>query len=93
MDGEIKLVCHFTSPWHPGARQVEDPHGAWTRVVNASGLKGVTRHTLRHTRATWMAQKGVPLWEAAGFLGMTVKTLEKVYAHHSPDFQETAANI
>lgn len=93
LDGDIKLVCHFTSPWHPGARQVEDPHGAWAKVIEAAGLEGVTRHTLRHTRATWMAQKGVPLFEAAGFLGMTVKTLEKVYAHHSPDFQEKAANI
>lgn len=93
MDGDIKLVCHFTDAWHPGAREVDDPHGAWKKIIKAADLPGVTRHTLRHTRATWMAQKGVPLWEAAGFLGMTVKTLEKVYAHHSPDFQETAANI
>jgi hypothetical protein len=40
-----------------------------------------------------MAQAGVPLWEAAGFLGMTVKTLERVYAHHDPSNQERAANI
>jgi hypothetical protein len=40
-----------------------------------------------------MMQKGVPIWEAAGFLGMTVKTLEGVYGHHSPDHQERAANI
>jgi len=25
------------------------------------------------------------MWEAAGFLGMTTKTLERVYAHHHPD--------
>lgn len=88
-----KLVCHFTSPWHPGSREVIDPHGAWDKIIEASGLHGVTRHTLRHTRATWMMQRGVPIWEAAGFLGMTVKTLEKVYGHHSPDHQENAANI
>lgn len=93
LDGDEKLVCHFTSPWHPGSRQVEDPHGAWAKIIKAAKLPGVTRHTLRHTRATWMAQAGVPLWEAAGFLGMTAKTLEGVYAHHSPDFQERAANI
>lgn len=93
LDGDETLVCHFMDPWHPGARKVEDPHGAWKKVVTAAKLPGVTRHTLRHTRATWMAQAGVPLFEAAGFLGMTVKTLEKVYAHHSPDFQERAANI
>jgi integrase len=93
LDGDQKLVCYFTGPNHPGARQVEDPHGAWKKVIAAAKLKGVTKHTLRHTRATWMAQAGVPLFEAAGFLGMTVKTLEAVYAHHSPDFQERAANI
>jgi len=88
LDGEhIKYVCHYEG------RAVEDPHGSWARAIKAADLKGVTRHTLRHTRATWMAQAGVPLWESAGFLGMTTKTLEKVYAHHHPDSQERAANI
>lgn len=93
LDKSEPLVCHFTDKWHPGAREVTDPHGAWPKIIKAAGLKGVTRHTLRHTRATWMAQAGVPLWEAAGFLGMTVKTLERVYAHHDPSNQERAANI
>ena len=61
--------------------------------MKASGLKGVKRHTLRHTRATWLMQAGVPIWEAAGHLGMTTKTLESVYGKHSPDFQERAANV
>jgi integrase len=87
LDGEIKLVCHFTG------REIGDPHHTWKKIVKAAGLPGVTRHTLRHTRATWMMQAGIPIWEAAGFLGMTVKTLEKVYGHHSPDHQEAAANI
>lgn len=92
-DKAERLVCHFTDRWHPGSREVIDPHGAWAKIVKAAKLSGVTRHTLRHTRATWMMQKGVPIWEAAGFLGMTVKTLERVYGHHSPDHQENAANI
>ncbi len=66
LDGDQKLVCYFTGPNHPGARQVGDPHGAWKKVIKAAELAGtgVTRHTLRHTRATWMMQKGVPIWEA-----------------------------
>jgi hypothetical protein len=40
-----------------------------------------------------MMQKGIDLWEAAGFLGMSVKTLEAVYGHHHPAHQEAAANI
>lgn len=93
LDKSETLICHFTDRWHPGSRVVEDPHGAWKKIIKAAKLAGVTRHTLRHTRATWMAQAGVPLWEAAGFLGMTVKTLERVYAHHDPSNQERAANI
>lgn len=93
LDGGQKLICYFTDPWHPGARQVIEPHGAWDKIIKAAKLPGVTRHTLRHTRATWMMQKGVDIWEAAGFLGMTIKTLEQVYGHHSPDHQENAANI
>jgi integrase len=56
-----------------------------------AGLTGVSPHTLRHTAATWMMQQGVPMWEAAGFLGMTRETLEKVYGHHHPDYLKNAA--
>lgn len=84
----IKVICHYEG------RAVEDPHKSWARVIAASGLKGVTRHTLRHTRATHIMQSGkVSAWEAAGFLGMTVKTLEHTYGHHSPDHQGSAPDV
>lgn len=85
--GRVRYLCHYEG------RAVEDPHGAWRRAVREAGLKGITRHTLRHTRATWMVQSGVSLWQAAGFLGMTVKTLEATYGHHHPDWQRDAADI
>jgi integrase len=87
LDGEIAYVCHF------GGFTIGDPHTSWRKVVKAAGLPGVTRHTLRHTRATWLMQAGIDPWEAAGHLGMTVRTLESVYGHHSPDHQEKAANV
>lgn len=60
-------------------------------AVSAAGLgHEVTPHILRHTCATWLMQRGVDLWEAAGFLGMTVQQLEAGYGHHHPDFQEEA---
>ena len=86
-DSKIKYVCHYEG-FPP-----KDPHTSWRKVVAAAGLTGVTRHTLRHTRATWMMQAEVPIWEAAGFLGMTTRTLERVYGHHAPEHQERAANI
>jgi integrase len=60
-------------------------------AVRAGGLGAdVTPHILRHTCATWLMQKGVNLWDAAGFLGMTVQQLEQGYGHHHPDYQEEA---
>jgi len=46
---------------------------------------------LRHTAATWAMQNGADLWQAAGFLGMTVEMLQERYGHHHPDFQADAA--
>lgn len=46
---------------------------------------GVSPHVLRHTAATHMARRGVPLWIIAKVLGNTIAMVEKVYAKHSPD--------
>lgn len=54
----------------------------------------VTPHTLRHTAATWLMQQGTDRWVAAGYLGMSVEVLDRVYGHHHPDFQaEAVENI
>jgi integrase len=53
---------------------------------------GVTPHTLRHTAASWLTQRGVPVWEAAGFPGMSAEVLLATYGHHHPDFLHGAAN-
>jgi hypothetical protein len=45
----------------------------------------VTPHTMRDTAAAWLMQAGVDLWVAAGYLGMTVETLERTYGYHPPD--------
>ena len=36
-------------------------------------------------------QRGVDLWQAAGFLGMSVETLERNYGHHHPTYMQEAA--
>ena len=65
---------------------------SFAAAVRAAGLgDDVTPHILRHTCATWLMQKGVDLWDAAGFLGMTVQQLEATYGHHHPDYQQEAA--
>ena len=36
-------------------------------------------------------QNGSEVWQAAGFLGMSPEVLERIYGHHHPKFQESAA--
>jgi integrase len=64
-------------------------------AVRLAGLSGkITPHPLRHTAATWLMQNGVSMWRAAGFLGMSVETLDRVYGHHHPDdFSDAAEAI
>ena len=53
-------------------------------AVGLARLSGkVTPHTLRHTTATWLMQRGVPVWEAADFLGMSAEVLLSTYRHQS----------
>lgn len=60
------------------------------RVAREAGVDGVTPHVLRHTAATRMARRGVPLWIIAKVLGNTVEQVEKVYAKHSPEMLVSA---
>lgn len=54
---------------------------------------GVGPNTLRHTAATHMARRGVPLWKIAKILGNTLAMVEKVYAKHCPDDLREAVNL
>ena len=74
-------------------KPVRSVRKAFAAAVKAAGLDGlgITPHILRHTAATWAMQDGGDLWQTAGFLGMTVEILERVYGHHHPDFQRDAA--
>lgn len=59
--------------------------------VELAGIDHATPHTLRHTAATWQMQAGTEPWEAAGFLGMGLEMLVRVYGHHHPDHLKGAA--
>jgi integrase len=78
---------------HDGQPPAGKIRSTWEGILEDAGLgQDVARHSLRHhTAATWQMQAGTDLWEAAGWLGMTVEQLEQNYGHHHPDFQEDAA--
>lgn len=74
-------------------KPVKSVRKAFERAAQDAGLgEDVSPHVLRHTAATWQMQAGVPIWEAAGYLGMTEQTLREVYGHHHPDHMGQARN-
>ena len=83
------VTSHFVE-WQ-GA-PVKSVKTAFRHAVALAALWGrVTPHTLRHTAATWLMQRGVPIWQAAGYLGMSAAMIERTYGHHHPDYMRGAA--
>ncbi len=74
-----------------GSKPILDVKTGLTAAFKRAGIKGASAHTLRHTAATIMVGKGVPLQDVAAFLGDTVATVERVYAKWQPDFLNAAA--
>jgi integrase len=54
-------------------------------IAKRAGVVEVTPNVLRHTAATHMARRGVPLFLIAKVLGNSLAMEERVYAHHCPD--------
>jgi len=66
-------------------RRIGDIKRSFRTACNRAGLADVVPHTLRHTAGTWMAQRGVPMWEIAGYLGHSHERTAALYSHHHPD--------
>lgn len=58
--------------------------------VRSQNLSKVTPHVMRHTFATHLARQGTPITQLAGYLGDSVKTTLRHYAHHYPNSQDIA---
>lgn len=54
---------------------------------------GISPNVFRHTAATMMARRGVPLWKIAKILGNTLAMVERVYAKYCPDDLRDAVNL
>jgi len=81
----VSVVHHGGEPLAGRVRRSFDS------AVRDAGLPDeITPHWMRHTCATWLMERNVPVWDAAAYTGMTVQTLEKCYGHHRPDHQAAA---
>ena len=71
----------------------------FAQVVTDLGLnKGITDgrqkvviHTMRHTFASWLVQKGTPLYTVSKLMGHSSIKMTERYAHLAPDTQRAAA--
>lgn len=96
-----RLLAHLRR-WHriaPTAEQFVTYNGqavasvktAFRNAVKLAGLgQGISPHTLRHTAATWLMQRGADPWQAAGYLGMSLDVLLNTYGHHHPHYLSDA---
>ena len=61
----------------------------WDNLVTGLGLPSLTRHGLRHTGATWMADAGIPLHVLQRILGH--KSIETTRGYLHPDTRHLAS--
>jgi integrase len=78
-----RLGQRYAVEWN--GEPVKDVDKAFRNVAHDAKLPDVTPHILRHTAATWQMQLGTDPWQAAEYLGMSLKTLLENYGHHHPD--------
>ncbi|MCE9553247.1 MAG: site-specific integrase [Planctomycetes bacterium] len=69
----------------PQAKPFHHPYGGWYAALERSGLTDVVIHDLRHTFASRLVQKGVPLLAVSKLLGHSSLTMTMRYAHLAPD--------
>lgn len=89
------VLERLTTGHEPNERLLTGPRGGvlttatvrdatkWDALVAALGLPDLTRHGLRHTGATWLADAGIPLHVLQGILGH--KSLETTRGYLHPD--------
>jgi integrase len=75
---------------HRDGEPLGDVKKGFAAACRRAGLEEVSPHTLRHTAGTWMAQRGVSLWEIGGYLGHNHECTTELYGHHHPDYLESA---
>ncbi|MFD0981620.1 tyrosine-type recombinase/integrase [Tropicimonas aquimaris] len=92
-----QLLAHLRRWERNGARYVVEIEGnrvgsiktAWKTATDAADFNDVTPHTLRHTAITWAMQHGAKPADVCSYFGLSLETLQRVYWHHHPDFQES----
>lgn len=70
--------------------------GCWHAIERAArdaGLEDVGWHTLRHTYASWLVMRAVPLRVVQQYLGHASIVQTETYAHLTPEFGASAVAV
>lgn len=62
------------------------------RVFARIGIANASFHTLRHTAASWLVQRGVDLYAVGQILGHKTPRMTQRYAHLSPDYMAASVS-
>ena len=76
---EVPWVFHDAQ-----GRWYNDVWYAFDRACESAGLTDFHFHDLRHTFASWLIMRGVPLATVSNFLGHTSPTMTRRYTHLVP---------
>jgi integrase len=82
-----KLPRHMTSPYlfcHPDGTCILRIDRSFHSALKQAGIKGFRFHDLRHTFASHLAMRGVPLETIGALLGHKDPKMTRRYAHLSP---------
>lgn len=91
-----KLLRHMRRWYKIGRRYPIEYNGK--PIKSSKGLRNIINelfpdrdlvpHSFRHTAATWLMQRSeLSTHDVAGFLGMSLEVLDKVYGHHRTSHQ------
>lgn len=82
-------TCRFVI--EHGSKPVASVKTGVRAAARRAKLSGVSPHVLRHTAATWMAMKGIPIEQIARLLGHSdPRVTWRTYAKYSPDYLRDA---
>lgn len=66
---------------------------AWRRALKEAGITNFRWHDLRHVWASWLVQKGVPLFALQEMAGWKTTSMVRRYAHLSPEHLARHASV
>jgi integrase len=78
-----------------GGRRIQSVRDGFEATVKRAGItKRVTPHTIRHSVATWLRERGVDLHRISQVLAHAdMRTTNQIYTHTTPDYLRGAVQL